>query len=305
VSTVPPDSASLGERPPSQSARRSLLFVPGDSLRKIEKSLSLEVDTVILDLEDGVALNRKESARQTVAQALATLDFAPRECIVRISAPGEQGEAEIRATCTSASAPAGYLVPKAESPLALQAIDALLTDLERAQSRPAGSIRLLAMIETALGIMNLREIATATPRLDALVFGAEDFAASTGARRTPEGWEILYARSAIATAAGAYGLQAIDCVHVDYQDAEGLRAECTRARDLGYTGKTLIHPAQVAVANELFSPSPDEIEWALRLTTAFDRHQSEGRGAFAFEGKMVDMPVLHMAQRILARATQG
>lgn len=291
------------------SPRRSLLFIPGDSARKIEKALSLPADSIIFDLEDGVALSQKEAARASVAHALATLDFGARERIVRVNAP-ESGlaEAEVRATCTPAFAPDAYLAPKVESPRALLELDQLLGELEAAQGRPPGAIRLLAMIETALGVMNLREIAapaTSTPRLDALVFGAEDLAATTGARRTREGWEVFYARSAIATAAGAYGLQAIDCVHVDFQDAEGLRAECTRARDLGYTGKTLIHPAQVAVANELFAPSPAEIDWALRLIAAFEAHQAQGAGAFAFEGKMVDMPILRAARLILARAGMG
>jgi citrate lyase beta subunit len=150
--------------------------------------------------------------------------------------------------------------------------------------------------------MNLREIATATSRLDALVFGAEDFAASTGAIRSPEGWEVFYARSAIVTAAGAYGLQAIDCVFVGYQDVEGLEAECRLGRQMGYVGKTLIHPAQVPIANAVFAPTPEEVAWARRLVEAFGEHQRSGTGAFAWEGKMVDMPILRSAQRTLARA---
>lgn len=293
----------------SNSPRRSLLFIPGDSARKIEKARALEADSLIFDLEDGVALSRKQEARAGVADALATLDFGARELIVRVNAP-ESGLVadELRATCTAAFAPHAYLAPKVESPAQLLELDALLGALEAVQGRPPGSIRLLAMIETALGVMNLREIAapaTSTPRLAALVFGAEDLAATTGARRTREGWEVFYARSAIATAAGAYGLQAIDCVHVDFQDADGLRAECSRARDLGYSGKTLIHPAQIAVANELFAPSPAEVDWALRLIAAFEAHQAQGAGAFAFEGKMVDMPILRAARNILARGERG
>jgi citrate lyase beta subunit len=288
------------------SPRRSLLFIPGDAQRKIDKAPTIDADALIFDLEDGVALNRKQAALETVAHALATTRFGTRERIVRVNAP-ESGlvEAEVRATCTADFAPDAYLAPKAESPAPLLFLDGLLSQLEAAQGRPAGAIRLMAMIETALGVLNLREIASATPRLDALILGAEDLAATTGARRTRDGWELLYARSALVIAAGAYGLDAIDCVHVDYQDADGLRAECSRARDLGMRGKTLIHPAQVPVANELFAPSADEVAWALRLIDAFEQHQAQGTGAFAFEGRMVDMPILRAARTILARATQG
>lgn len=282
------------------SARRSLLFMPGDSLRKIEKSLTLPVDSVILDMEDGVALSRKEEARAVIGGALLALDFGARERIVRVNAR-ESGLVAEEVRATAAGRPDAYLAPKVENPDDLAELGALLTQAEVAYGFVHGSIRLLAMIETALGVMNLREICTSTPRLDALVFGAEDLAASTGALRTREGWEVFYARSAIATAAGAYGLQAIDCVFVDYQDGVGLEAECRFARQLGYVGKTLIHPAQVAVANAVFAPSAAEVEWAQRLTAAFEEHQHSGRGAFAYEGKMVDMPILRSARRILQR----
>jgi citrate lyase beta subunit len=283
------------------SARRSLLFVPGDSPRKIEKSLTLDVDSVIFDLEDGVAANRKVEAWATVANALTSIDFGHRERIVRVnSQTSGLVAAEIAATVNAR--PDAYLAPKVESADDLRLIDALLSQAEAAHGWESSGIRLLAMIETALGVMNLREISAATPRLDALVFGAEDFAASTGAVRSREGWEIFYARSAIVTAAGAYGLQAIDCVHVEYQDVTGLEAECRLARQMGYVGKTLIHPAQVPMANTVFAPTPEEIDWAQRLTSAFEEHQSSGTGAFAWEGKMVDMPILRSAQRLLARS---
>lgn len=282
-------------------ARRSLLYVPGDSQRKIEKALTLEVDSIILDLEDGVAATHKAEACEVTAHALANLDFGHRERIVRVNAR-ESGLVADEVSATIAARPDGYLAPKVESALDLLEIDELLSEAETGRGWPAQSIRLHAMIETALGVMNLREIATATPRLDALVFGAEDFVASTGALRTAEGKEILQARSMIVMAAGAWDLQAIDCVFVEYQNAAGLEAECRLGRQLGFAGKTLIHPAQVPVANAIFAPSPEEIDWATRLTIAFIRHQIEGTGAFAFEGRMVDLPILRSAQRIQARA---
>lgn len=275
--------------------------MPGDSQRKIEKALTLDVDSVILDLEDGVAANRKVEAREVVGQALATLDFGRRERIVRVNSHASGlVAAEVRATV--ATRPDAYLAPKVESAADLLYLDTLLSEAEEAHGWPANSIRLLAMIETALGVMSLREIATATPRLDALVFGAEDYAASTGAIRTREGWEVFQARSSVVMAAGAWGLQAIDCVFVEYQDAAGLEVECRLGRQLGYIGKTLIHPAQVAVANAIFAPTAEEVEWAERLMEAFAAHQRKRTGAFSFEGKMVDMPILRSAQRMMARA---
>lgn len=283
------------------SPRRSMLYVPGDSLRKVTKASTLPADTIILDLEDGVALSQKEAARLTVRQALRELDFGPRERLVRINnvnTPLAQNDL----TITIEARPDGYVVPKVESAEDLLAVSHFVDEQESLNGWPAGHIRLLAMIETAHGIMNLREIGQATPRLDALVFGAEDFAASVGALRTRENWEVFYARSAVVTAAGAYDLQAIDLVFVGLDDQAGLEAECINGRQLGFIGKTLIHPSQIETTNRIFAPAAAEVEAARRLLAAFNEHQKAGAGAFAYEGKMVDMPVIRIAQRLLARA---
>ncbi len=286
---------------PPSFRRRSLLYVPGDSARKIEKAVALEADAIILDLEDGVAMNQKQAARATIAHALATLDFGARERIVRVNAM-QSGLVEEELHATVEAHPDAYLLPKVEDAQTLQLLDHLLEQAEARHGWPRRSIRLLAMIETALGIMNLRAICTATPRLNALVFGAEDYVASTGALRTRAGWETFYARSALVAAAGAYGLDAIDGVFVDYLDSAGLEADSAAARGLGFGGRTVIHPAQVAVANAAFTPTPAEVAQAQQLVESFAQHQREGKGAFTFAGKMVDMPVLRSAQRILARA---
>lgn len=283
------------------SPRRSMLYVPGDSLRKVTKASTLPADTIILDLEDGVALSQKEAARLTVRQALRELDFGARERLVRINhVNGHLAQNDLAATVETR--PDGYVVPKVESAEDLLAVSHFLDEQEKMNDWPAGRIRLLAMIETALGVMNLREIGQATPRLDALVFGAEDFAASVGAVRTRENGEMFYARSAVVTAAGAYHLQAIDLVFVGLADQPGLEAECIGGRQLGFIGKTLIHPGQIETANRIFAPDPKEVEQAQRLLAAFAEHQQAGAGAFAYEGKMVDMPVIRIAQRLLARA---
>lgn len=283
------------------SPRRSLLYVPGDSLRKVTKASTLPADTLILDLEDGVALSQKEAARLTVRQALREIDFGPRERLVRLNnVNGPLAQQDL--TITMEARPDGYVVPKVESAEDLLAVSHFVDEQESLHGWPIGHIRLLAMIETARAIMNLREIAQATPRLDALIFGAEDFAASVGAVRTRENREIFYARSALVTAAGAYDLQAIDLVFVGLDDQPGLEAECINGRQLGFVGKTVIHPGQIETTNRIFAPAANEVEAARRLVAAFEQHQQAGAGAFAYEGKMVDMPVIRLAQRLLARA---
>jgi citrate lyase beta subunit len=282
-------------------ARRSLLFMPGDSMKKIQKAASWEVDTVILDLEDGVAQNRKIEARTTVAEALQTLNFGGRERLVRLNhIDTGLPAAEIETTATWR--PDGYIVPKAEDEADLRAIERLLDAAERQFGLAAGAFRLFAMIETARGVMNLKEIARATARLEGLIFGAEDLAGDIGAVRTLAAWEVFYARSAVVMAAAAYGLQAFDMVFTDFHDASGLEAESRFARQLGFTGKTCIHPNQTPIVNRAFSPTPEEIGHAQRLVDAFAAQQAAGAGAFTFEGKMVDMPMLVVAHKVLARA---
>jgi citrate lyase beta subunit len=272
---------------------RSLLFVPGDSERKLEKAATLPVDTLILDLEDGVALNRKAEARQTVVNALATLDFGRRERLVRINAlDTELALADL--TTIAPARPDGYVIAKVETPEQLH-----LVDQQLAHAAP-----LWAMIETARGVMNLREIAAATPHLVGLIFGSEDFAADVGAQRTRAGWELFYARSAIVTAAAVYGLHAIDMIFVDLTDLAGLEEECRQGRQLGFVGKTAIHPRQVDVINRVFAPAPAEVLHARRVVQAYEQHQAAGVGAFELDGKMVDQPVVRAARRVLARARE-
>lgn len=281
--------------------RRSVLYMPGDSLRKISKAAQMDVDSIVMDLEDSVALNQKEQARRTVSQALQTLDFGRSERLIRLNGLDTPfWQADLEATINARAD--GYALPKIESAAQVQRVGNFLDQAERERGWPQNSIRLLAIVETALGIMNLKEIAQAGPRLAALMFGAEDLAGDIGARRTRAGWEVFYARSAVVTAAAAYGLQAIDMVLVDLNDLKRLEEECIEARNLGYEGKMAIHPRQVEIINRVFAPSPEEIAQAQRLVDAHQAHQAAGSGVFALDGKMVDMPVVKTARRVLDRA---
>jgi citrate lyase beta subunit len=275
--------------------------MPGDDRHKIEKASGLGVDCICMDIEDGVAANRKEEARVTIREALENLDFGESERLVRINPVGSRLEGDDLAAILPGR-PDGIVIPKVQSAGAIREISSRLAQVEHENGWPAGRIVLLALIETARGIVNLKEISNSDPRLQALIFGAEDLAGDIGAIRTRAGWEIFYARSAVAIHAAAYHLQAIDMVFMDLNDIEELIKEAQEGARMAYSGKQAIHPRQVAPVQEAFSPAEEAIAQALRVVEAAKVHQSEGRGAFALDGKMIDAPVVKEAEWILARA---
>lgn len=281
-------------------SRRALLYMPGDDRHKIEKALTLGVDCICMDMEDGVAVRRKAEARATISKALQELEFGKSEKLVRINAVGTGLERDDLLSVLPFH-PDGILIPKLEESGQIQWAHELLQTAEREHSWPPNSIRLLVDVETARGILNLKEIA-AHPRLDALIFGGEDFAASVGAIRTREAVELLYARQATVTAAAAFGLQAIDIVSIDFKDLEALREEARFGAQLGFSGKQIIHPAQVEPVQTAFTPDDQAIAHARRIVETFEASQARGAGAYALEGKMIDMPLLKNAQKVLERA---
>jgi citrate lyase beta subunit len=281
--------------------RRALLFMPGDDRHKIEKGAASGADSIIMDLEDGVALNRKPEARLTILNALREVDFGRTERLVRLNPVGSGFEEDDLAG-TIAGRPDGYVLPKVESIRQVQQISALIEDAERAHDWPLGGIRLLPIIETARAVAYLRDIAECDARLDALIFGAEDLAGDIGATRTADGWEVFYARSAVVIHAKAAGLDAIDTVQVELNDIPALVAQTEMAQRMGYTGKLAIHPRQVDPIQAVFTPSAEEIARAKRIIDAHTAHQAAGTGAFSLDGKMVDMPIVRAAESVLARA---
>lgn len=283
--------------------RRALLFMPGDDRHKIEKGASLGADSVIMDLEDGVALNNKAAARQTVSAALQTVNFGQTERLVRLNPVIKDGFYHDDFHATIDAHPDGYVIPKVETAGQIQDIASWLTRAETKNGWPDNSIILIAIIETALGVVNLREIATASVRLRALAFGAEDLAGDLGATRTPDGYEVAYARSAVVLHAKAAGLQAIDTPFVNLQaDDALLTAETEQAVNMGYTGKFAIHPRQVKIIQQALTPTAAQIDYARRLIEAHEAEQAAGTGVFVFEGRMVDMPMIRAAQAVLERA---
>lgn len=282
-------------------ARRALLYMPGDDLHKIQKGSTLNVDSICMDVEDGVAVNRKEIARETIAEALQTIEFGRSERLARINPVSSKFiEDDIREILPAR--PDGIVIPKVNNASQINWVSDEISKHEEQYNWDSGSIILISIIESAIGIVNLPEIASSNSRLEALIFGAEDFAADIGAERSKSGWEVFYARSAIVTHAAAYGLQAIDMVSVDFQDIPTLQVEANQGAKMGFSGKQVIHPNQVQPVQEAFTPSDEQISEAQSIVAAFNSQQAIGRGAFAENGKMIDAPVVKSAQGILKRA---
>ena len=283
-------------------SRRALLYMPGDNWKMILKSVTLGVDSICMDMEDGTAINKKAEARATIAKALQELDLGKSEKLARINSVGSGWEKD-DIDAVLPYRPDGIVIPKVESFEHVEWASRIIEAAELEHGWPINSISILAGVETAKGILNLKEIA-AHPRfaLRAIIFGGEDFAASIGATRTKDATELLYARQAVVVACAANDLQAIDIVTIDYKDIEALRAESEFGARLGYSGKQIIHPTQVQPVQTAFTPNDEAIAYAKRIVETFEANQKEGKGAYSLGGKMIDMPLLKNAQKVLERA---
>jgi len=290
--------------------RRSLHFVPGGNEKMIARALALPADGLILDLEDAVPPDRKAATRPIVRGWLEKYDFGGRERWVRMN-PIATGLGRADLEETIAGRPDGYVVPKPRAAADVREVVQALDRLEHRHGLPNGSTRLvLIATETPEGLLNIKEIAAASPRIVAVSWGIEDLGAAMGLGRVrDEGGKYLdiprHARVMCAVAAAAAGVQALDTVYTDLADLDGLRRECEDAVDMGFTGKISIHPSQIAVINAAFTPSPAAVAEARELAAAFEEHRRRGVYAFTFRGRMVDAPHLAAALRVLARAGEG
>ncbi|HSF93397.1 MAG TPA: CoA ester lyase [Thermohalobaculum sp.] len=280
----------------SSRPRRSVLYMPGSKARALEKARSLPADALILDLEDAVGPSEKEAARAMIAEAVRARGFGAREVVIRINGldtPWGAADLEMAA----AAGPDAVLIPKVESAAMIQSVAGRLIELGAPDST-----RIWAMMETPLGILRAGEIAASSHRLACLVMGTNDLVKDLRAAHTPDRTPVIAALGLCLLAARAHGQAVLDGVHNAIQDTDGLRASCIQGREMGFDGKTLIHPAQLAAANEVFSPSAAELDLARRYAAAFAEAEREGRGVTVVDGQLVENLHVENARRLIAMA---
>ncbi len=285
---------------------RSMLFVPGNRPELVTKAVASGTDAVIFDLEDAVPEASKAAAREN----LATLGPVGVPLYVRLNG-GTTEHLWDDVTAAGSAGVAGVVLPKAEDPALLQRIDGALTALETARGAPRGSTEIVPLIESAAGVLATADLCRATPRVRSVLFGSGeegDLVADLGCEWTPDGTGLLTARGLVLLGARAAGVEEpMDAVFMDFKNLDALRTECLLARKVGYVGKVAIHPQQVSVINEVFTPSAETVAQSRRIVEEFERAVAQGSASIAVDGRMVDYAVARVARAVLARAaaTQG
>lgn len=280
---------------------RTMLSVPGNRENMIEKARDLPADAIVLDLEDSVPVAEKANARAMARDAIAGQVLAGQRVFVRINSLAS-GLLEQDLEAVVIPGLAGINLPKPGSADDMRKVDAIIDRLETERDIEKGHVRLTPWVETARGLINAFEIASASPRIVGIIFGAEDFTLDTGMQRTEAGDELLYPRTMVVIAARAAEVIAIDTPYNDFRDEDGLIRETTLARQLGFQGKYVIHPSQIEPVNQAFRPSPEEVAEARRVVEAFDEAEAQGFASTSVDGKMIDTPIASRARRLLTVA---
>lgn len=284
--------------------RRSMMYIPGSSQKMLDKARELPADSLIIDLEDAVAPGQKEAARDLVLNTIKTVDFGQRELTVRINALSTPyGLKDLEAIARGK--PEAIIIPKVNQAEDVHEVAAVVQRIEKESGYPEGCIQLHLMIETPAGVVNIDSIAGCSPRIGALIFGAADYTKETRGRITPDRIELLYPLTRILLAARMAEIDAIDSPFFDIKDTEGLVMHAKMAANLGYDGKSLIHPSQIEPVNKIFTPSVEEIEFAKRVVVAYEQGEKEGRGAVALDGKLIEHLHAEAARRTLLIAKQA
>ena len=276
--------------------RRSVLYMPGSNARALEKGRSLPADALILDLEDAVAPDAKEQARGQIAEAVTAGGYGRRELAIRVNGldtPWGRDDVASAAAC----GPDAILLPKVETAAMVAELEALM-----AEAGAPEHTAIWCMMETPLGMLNAKEVAGASRRVACLVMGTSDLVKDLQAAHTPQRLPVLTSLSLCILAARAYGQAILDGVHLDLQDDEGFVASCVQGKELGFDGKTLIHPKTIAAANEVFAPSPAEVEQAHKIIAAHAEATAAGKGVVVLDGKLIENLHVEAAQRTVARA---
>ncbi len=281
--------------------RRSMLFVPGSNAAMISNTFIYKPDSIMFDLEDSVALAEKDTARMLVAHALQHPLYRELETVVRVNPlASEFGLLDLNAVVRAGTDI--VRLPKTDSAQDIIDMDAAITAIEKDCGRAVGSTQLLAAIESAQGILAVNDIAKASPRLMGIALGAEDYVRNMKTERSPEGIELLFARSSILHAARANGLMAFDTVYSDARNEEGFLREASLIKQLGFDGKSLINPNQIVLIHNLFAPTQKEVDHAERVIAAAEEAERNGSGVVSLNGKMVDSPIIERAKLVLQRA---
>ena len=282
---------------------RSLLFVPGHRARFYEKLAEFRPDAVIVDLEDAVPPAEKPLARSTVRERLGGPLLAGLQAFVRVNAVDTPYfRDDVRGVVTAGLD--GIFLPKVGDAEQIHEANMLLAQAEQRLGLPMGSIRIVPIVESVKGVLNAHELAVASPRVLALAFGAEDFSLDLGVERSRDGVETRYPRAQVALAAHGAGRLAIDTPWTAIDDQEGLRRETVEGRQLGYVAKQAIHPSQIPIIHQVFTPTADEVAWATRVIAAYDQAVARGTGAINLDGKLIDVPMVARARRVLERSSE-
>lgn len=278
-----------------------MMFVPGNNPGLMADAHIYGPDALMFDLEDSVKLSEKDSARFLVYQALKTIDYGDIEKVVRVNPLNTPyGKADIEAMVFAGADI--IRLPKSETAQDVIEVDEWITECEKKAGLEPGSVGMMAAIESGLGILNVLSIAQASPRLIGIAIGAEDFVTDLKTTRSPGGSELFTARSMLVFAARAAGIAVLDTVFADVNDDEGFRREVETIKQLGFDGKSVINPRQIAPVVEIFTPTAKEIEHAERVVEAIKEAEEKGLGVISLNGKMIDKPVVDRAQRVLKMA---
>ncbi len=278
--------------------RRTMLFCPASNGKMLFNAPIYKPDCIIFDLEDAVKYDDKEAARDLLIEALKVVDYGNIEVFVRVNPLyTEFGEDDVRELVKAGLK--RLRLPMCETAENIIELDNLLKEIEEKNNIEVGTVKVQCAIETPLGVHNALAIAQASDRVVSISFGAEDFTRSLGVDRTKEATELFYARSQVAMAASIAGVDAIDTVWSDVEDTEGFKSEVSSARNLGFAGKSCIHPGQIEIVHDIYTPSTSEIEKSVRIVEAAKEAHIDKGGVITLDGKMIDIPVIAKAQRIV------
>ena len=281
--------------------RRTMMFVTGNNPANVMDAHLYGADAIMFDLEDSVSLKEKDAARMLIYHALKTVDYGDTETVVRVNGlDTPYGMADLEAMVKAQ--PDVIRLPKTDTAEDVLEVERVVEKLEKKYGYEVGSTKLMAAIESPIGVMNAYEIAKACKRLIGIAIGAEDFVTSMKTTRSKDGLELFAARNQIVLAARAAGIYALDTVYSDFNDDEGLLEETKLIKQLGFDGKSVIHPRQIGIVHKVFTPSKKEIEKALRVIDAIEEAERSGSGVIALDGKMIDAPIVDRAYRVLELA---